>query len=204
MRLAGLARKEASRPAAAEEERCDLCGTPVASGHRHLVDLDEQRLLCACRACVLLFDRGGAGGGHFRLVPERRVALEGFRLDDARWAGLAIPVELAFFFRSTAAARVVAFYPSPLGATESLLDLAEWEQIEADNPVLAELEPDVEALLVNGTGERRECFLVPIDDCYALVGLIRRHWRGLSGGERVWAEVEEFFDRLREEATWRT
>jgi hypothetical protein len=203
VRLAELARNE-QRPAPAAEEACDLCGAVIAPGHRHLVDLDAQRLLCACRACVLLFDRGGAGGGHFRLVPERRLALGGFRLDDARWAGLSIPVELAFFFRSTAAGRVVAFYPSPLGATESLLDLTEWDAIEADNPVLRELEPDVEALLVRGTADGRECYLVPIDECYALVGLIRMHWRGLAGGERVWAEVEQFFDRLREEAAWRT
>ena len=43
-------------------------------------------------------------------------------------------------------------------------------------------EPDVEALLVNRVGAVREYFIVPIDECYKLVGLIRLHWRGLSGG----------------------
>ena len=64
----------------------------------------------------------------------------------------------------------------------------------AANPVLAELEPDVEALLVNRARGAREHWLVPIDDCYALVGLIRTRWRGLSGGEEVWREIDAFFD----------
>ena len=54
-----------------------------------------------------------------------------------------------------------AYYPSPMGPTESLLELDAWAALEAANPVLATLEPDVEALLVNrraargGTGSCR-------------------------------------------------
>jgi hypothetical protein len=33
-----------------------------------------------------------------------------------------------------------------------------------------------------------------------LVGIIRVHWRGLSGGEAVWQEIASFFQRLNEEA----
>ena len=78
--------------------------------------------------------------------------------------------------------RVVALYPSPAGATESLVTPEAWEALVAENPVLRDFEPDVEALLVNRVGEARECYRVGIDECYKLVGLIRTHWRGLSGG----------------------
>jgi Family of unknown function (DUF5947) len=206
-------RRPTTVPAA--QETCDLCGTPLAEEHRHLVDLDEQRLLCACRACTILFDRRASGGGHYRLVPDRSRLVDGLRLADERWASFAIPVSLAFFFRSSLLDRVVCFYPSPAGATESLLDLSAWEELEADNPVLATLEPDVEALLLDRRHEgAAAAFLAPIDECYALVGLMRSHWRGLSGGAEVWQEVEGFFERLRaraepvspdgKEATWQS
>jgi hypothetical protein len=152
--------------------------------------------MCACRACVILLARPGAGGRRFRLVPERRLRLDGFRLDDSAWEALRIPVDLAFFFRSTAAGRVVAAYPGALGVTESLLELDAWEEIEADNPVLAGLEPDVEALLVNRSRGRRQAFVVPIDDCYALAGIVRTRWRGLAGGGEVWKELDAFFGDL--------
>ena len=195
-RLQDLARPRA-RAREAPDEQCDLCAEPIAPEHRHLLDLESRRLLCACRACSILFDRSGAGGGHYRLVPDRVVALEDVGLDDATWQGFGIPVDMAFFFHSSAAGRVVAFYPSPLGATESLLDLDAW-----DDRLLAELEPDVEALLVNRTRGRREHWIVPVDRCYELVGLVRTHWSGFTGGDEVWQALDEFFDRLRKEATW--
>jgi hypothetical protein len=107
---------------------------------------------------------------------------------------------MAFFFHDSAAKRVAAFYPSPAGAVESLLDLDTWKRIEADNPVLADLEREVEALLVNRAPGAPEQFLVPIDDCYALVGLIRTGWQGLSGGPQVWRAIGQFFADLRARA----
>jgi uncharacterized protein DUF5947 len=208
-RLAQLARGAPVRPAPAGPapdvgEQCDMCAAPVAPGHRHLVDLNDRRMLCACRACALLFDSAAAGGGHLRLLPTRRRRLDDFDLDDARWDRLRIPVDMAFFFRNTPAERVSAFYPSPAGPTESLLELEAWTELEAANPVLADLEPDVEALLVSRAREMREHWLVPIDDCYELVGLIRTRWRGFGGGEEVWAEIERFFNDLptREQTRW--
>jgi hypothetical protein len=207
-RLARLARPApapaAPEPPAAVQELCDLCGEPVPAGHRHIVDLDDRRLMCACRACTILFDRPEAGGGHLRLLPLRRRRLEGFDLDEARWSRLRIPVDMAFFFRSTVDDRVLAFYPSPMGPTESLLELDAWDELEAANPVLREMEPDVEALLISRARDMHEHWLVPIDDCYELVGLIRSHWRGLGGGEEVWHEIGRFFDDLpnREGARW--
>ena len=197
-RLAELARPRASNRLLLEEGRCELCGGPLAEEHRHVADVHAQSLLCTCRACAVLLGREGAGGGHFKLVPDRRLLLDGFVLDDEQWAALQLPVDLAFFFRSTPAERVVALYPSPAGATESQLELEAWEELERANPVLQELEPDVEALLVNRIAGAREHYLVPIDDCYALVALIRTHWKGLAGGTEVQRELGQFFDRLRE------
>jgi hypothetical protein len=180
------------------EEQCELCGEPIPPEHRHLVDLKSRELMCACRACTILFDSGAAGGGHFRLVPDRRLRLGEFQMDDLRWAALQIPVDMAFFFRNSEADRVMAFYPSPAGPTESLLELEAWEELERENPVLTSLEPDVEALLVNRARGAREYYVVPIDDCYLLVALIRTRWRGFTGGAEVWDAIEDFFGGLRD------
>jgi hypothetical protein len=199
----------------AEIERCELCGDPIPSEHRHLLDLRNRELMCACRACKILFDSGAAGGGHYRLVPDRRLHFTDFALDDVSWEELRIPVEMAFFFHHTEEGRVVAYYPSPAGPTESLLELDAWAGIERANPALRSLEADVEALLVNRSRGARQYFLVPIEDCYALVGLIRTRWRGLTGGSEVWEEIERFFESLKsrskdveterkEEATWQS
>jgi hypothetical protein len=169
--------------------------------------VDEQRLdvgrelMCACRACAILFDREAAGAGHFRLVPDRRLRIDGLELSDLMWEELRLPVEMAFFFRNSAAGRVQAFYPSPMGPTESLLELDAWTSLEAANPVLGTLVPDVEALLVNRARGARQHYVVPIDDCYALVGLIRTRWRGFTGGREVWEAIAAFFEDLDRRAT---
>ena len=137
-------------------------------------------------------------------MPTRRRRLEDFALQTGIWDRLRIPVQLAFFFHSSAAGRMLAVYPSAAGATESLLELDAWNEIEAANPALRELEPDVEALLVCHARGLREHWLVPIDDCYELVGVIRTHWRGFGGGEEVRTAIDEFFNDLprRERTRW--
>ena len=114
-----------------------------------------------------------------------------------QWAAFHIPVDLAFFFRSSAVGKIAAVYPGAMGATESQLELEAWLKVESDNPLLETLEPDVEALLVNRAREHREHYLVPIDDCYTLAGVLRTHWKGFAGGGEVWREIDSFFDRLR-------
>jgi Family of unknown function (DUF5947) len=74
--------------------------------------------------------------------------------------------------------------------------LSAWQQLEDANPVLATMEADVEALLVNRARGRHGHWLVPIDDCYRLVAVIRTRWRGFSGGKEVWLEIERFFEEL--------
>ena len=191
---------EKAEKAAAEatQERCDLCSEPIPTEHRHLLEVSTRDIMCVCRPCSILFDREAASEGKYRLIPDRYLLLEGFEMSDAQWESLQIPVDMAFFFYSTPAERVVAFYPSPMGPTESLLKLSAWEELEENNPVLEGMERDVEALLVNRVRGARQHFLVPIDECYSLVGLIRMHWRGLSGGQEVWEEIGRFFEVLRE------
>jgi hypothetical protein len=196
-RLRRLAQRSAEAAASVEpDERCELCGAPIPTTHRHLLELSSRELMCACRPCSLLFDRGGSGNGRYKLIPERRLRLEDFAMSDPAWEELRIPVDMAFFFHSSAAGRVVAYYPGPMGPAESQLELGSWKELEAANPILAGLEEDVEALLVNRARGARGHWLVPLDACYDLVGLIRTRWRGLSGGADVWQEIDRFFEEL--------
>jgi hypothetical protein len=180
-------------------ERCELCSAELAAEHQHLVEPSSRQLLCACEPCAILF--GGQSEMKYRRVPRRIRTLPDFRLTDAQWDSLMIPIQLAFFFNSTPDGRVLALYPSPAGPTESLLALDSWNEIVRDNPILQEMEPDVEALLVNRVRGASEYYLVPIDECYKLVGLIRAHWRGLSGGTEVWREIVQFYARLKERSS---
>lgn len=184
-------------------ERCELCSAEVSADHPHLIEPTKRKLLCTCGACAILF----AGMGmKYKRVPSRVLALPDFHLGDTQWESLMVPISMAFFFRSTPDQRVIALYPSPAGATESQLPLDTWEDIEEANQVLQRMEADVEALLVNRVGYARgvaapDYYVLPIDECYKLVGLIRAHWRGLSGGTEVWQEIGNFFSGLKERAT---
>lgn len=171
-------------------ERCELCGGEIRSGHPHLVETAKQRLLCACDPCALLFVRQD---GQYRRVPRRVRRLEGFRLEEPQWESLDIPIDLAFFYFRSSDRRVVAIYPGPAGTVERPLEPQTWSRLLEGNPVLAELEPDVEALLVNRMVDRPGYYRVPIDRCYVLAGLIRRHWQGLSGGSEVWKRIRDYF-----------
>ena len=178
-------------------EHCELCSEMIAANHYHLLDLSSRTVTCACQACSVLFDGQGAGGGKYRLVPRRYLALPNFQMSDEQWDELMIPVNMVYIFQNTMADRVMAFYPSPAGAMESLLGRENWESLISNNHILNDLEPDVEALLINRVKNTREHYIVPIDACYQLVGLIRVFWKGLSGGEEAWNAIGEFFADLR-------
>lgn len=196
--FATLRRFARPRPVQERWERCELCCAALPSEHRHLFELATRNIVCACDSCGLRFQAEDAG--RFKLIPRDARALPGFRLADADWESLALPINLAFFFNHSLSNRVMALYPSPAGATESLLPLSSWRQIVADNPALEAIEPDVEALLVNRVAPARDYYIAPIDQCFELVGLIRAHWKGFSGGEEVWRNINGFFARLRERA----
>jgi hypothetical protein len=176
-----------------------MCSAALADEHQHLVEPLSRQMICACEPCAILFS--GQAEMKYKRVPRRIRALPDFRLTDGQWDSLMLPIQLAFFFHSTPDGKVLALYPSPAGPTESLLALDSWDEIVQDNPVLREMESDVEALLVKRVGDASEYYLVPIDECYKLVGLIRAHWRGLSGGTEVWREIGQFYERLKERSS---
>jgi hypothetical protein len=178
-------------PGQAAGSRCGFCSEPVPDAHRHVLDGEHETLQCACRACALLFVDAPAGGERFRLVPQRRLRLE----TQASPQSLGAPVGLAFFVRRRDGS-VVAHYPSPMGATRWEVDAGMWAGLQEAMPALRDMEPETEALLLNTARGANERWLVPIDDCYRLVAVVRRHWRGLSGGSEVWGEIDRFFDAL--------
>lgn len=219
---------------AAPGEACEFCTEPIGAEHPHVVNVQSRALMCACRGCYLLFSNEGAAGGKYRAVPDRATFDPDFALTEAQWDALQIPVGICFLFHNSSLGRPAAFYPSPAGATESLLSLEVWDEIVHAHPRLQELVADVQALLVrrrtaressrppgpdagasagagagagavSGVGQgadagptaATECYVVPIDRCYELVGLIRRYWKGFDGGEEAHAAIEHFFDELR-------
>ena len=186
------------REQGAPGEQCEMCAVPIGPQHSHLADIQGHRLLCSCRSCYLLFTDDAASRGHYRAVPERYRSNPDFTMSAAQWDAMGIPVNLAFLFYQSDQTRYVAFYPSPGGATESLLDLAAWDEVVAGDPRLQELVPDVEAVLLRRLDDGFECHLVPIDACYELVGIVRQYWEGFAGGEEVWRRIGDFFAGIRE------
>jgi hypothetical protein len=166
--------------------------------------MEQRSLVCACRACYLLFFSPGAGAGRYRAVPEDRHHDPARPMSVADWDALQVPVGKAFFFVNSELDRVVGCYPSPGGATECELDLGAWRDLTERYPLLADLDPDVQAIFVDREHDGVEYFRIPIDDCYALVGRVRQNWRGLDGGEETRAALNAFVDELRAQSQpWR-
>ena len=188
-------------PAAATEvseaERCEMCRETLDGRHGHVVEIEKRSIVCACRACFLLFTAEGAASGKYRSVPDRVRHDPATPLDDADWNELQIPVAMAFFFVNSALGRVVAGYPSPGGMTECELDLAAWDHLVAAYPLFAAMTPDVEAVFVNRAEPGNEVFLLPIDQCYSLVGELRLRWQGFDGGAEAHAALAAFLTGLR-------
>ena len=174
-----------------------MCRELLDGRHGHVVEIEQRSIVCACRACYLLFFSEGAAGGKYRSVPERVRHDPATPLDDADWNELQIPVAMAFFFVNSALGRVVAGYPSPGGMTECELDLAAWDRLVAGYPLFAAMTPDVEAVFVNRADQRNEVFLLPIDQCYSLVGELRLRWQGFDGGAEAHAALASFLAGLR-------
>jgi hypothetical protein len=202
--VATLRRISRNRPTTVPGERCEMCAEPIPDEHQHVVDVKSRSLMCTCRGCYLLFTDQHAAL-HYRAVPDRYLSFPEFRFDRSDWEDLQIPVGLVFLFRNSSLDQVVAFYPSPAGATESQLPLQSWGRILHANPDLNHLLPDVEALLISSSTATRggggqpgdfSCHLVPIDACYELVGTMRKTWRGFDGGQEARAAMDDFFARV--------
>jgi hypothetical protein len=203
--LRGFLGPRPAAPPLPTEERCEFCGQVLPARHSHVVHIERRNLLCACRPCYLLFSSAGAAGGKVKAVPEEAVDLGAGVFSPAQWERLQVPVNLAFFFFNSSLGRTVVFYPSPAGATESLLPLETWQEVVREHPRLADLSQDVEALLVWQGSEASQgpsaAFIVPIDACYELVGIVRRTWKGFHGGEEAWQAIAAFFGALRARAS---
>ena len=173
----------------------------IPPDHRHLLNLDDRQILCACQPCGLLFNQAAAANKKLRLIPNRLLNLSQFVITDPQWESLHIPVNMAFFTHSSSAGRVIALYPGPAGPMESTLQLDTWQDLVRANEILSSMAPDVEALLANRIGGERKYFLAPVDDCYKLVGIIRLYWKGLSGGQEVRSAIDRFFAELEARAS---
>jgi hypothetical protein len=191
--LKRLARKRSTA------ERCELCSASLSPEHQHLLDPKKRQIVCSCDGCAVLFC--AQSEAHYRRIPRRIRTLSDFQMAELQWEALMIPINLAFFYRESATDKMVAMYPSPAGAIESLLSLDAWNEIAMKHPALQTLEPDVETFLVNRVSPPAQHYIVPIDECFRLVGLIRLHWRGLSGGAEVWQEINRFFGDLKLRST---
>ncbi|MEO8727109.1 MAG: DUF5947 family protein [Acidobacteriaceae bacterium] len=176
-------------------EHCELCSAELEEIHSHLLEPTTRQIMCACEGCSMVFC--GQEGARYKRIPRQVRLLSGFEMTDLQWEALMLPINLAFFYRESASEKVRAMYPSPAGSMESLLSLESWGEIVAQNRPLQGMEADVEALLVNRVGAPFEYYTVPIDECYRLVGLIRSQWKGLSGGNDVWAGIQGFFTDLK-------
>jgi hypothetical protein len=196
-----FARLKALSRARQTQERCELCGSNIASQHPHLLDLKNRQLICTCDACAILLS--GETHVRYRRVPPRVELLSNLQITDEIWDDLHIPIDLAFIYQSSQANSTVAMYPGPAGVIESLPPAEAWPFLVEMAPPLKTMRSDVEALLVNRLRPRNDAFLVSIDECYKLVGLIRSKWHGLSGGGEVWKAVSAFFDDLHRRAAGR-
>jgi hypothetical protein len=199
--LRGLSRAGAGQPSGANgepdgaiEEQCDLCGTPLPAEHRHLLQLTDRRILCACETCL----NERSADPDMRPAGTRVAWIDELAMADELWARLGIPIGLAFFTINGATGETVAFYPSPAGSTECELDLDAWDELKEANPELESLEPDAEAFVVNRLADPPIHVVLPIDECYRMVGTVKAAWEGISGGAEVDAQVANFFDELRE------
>src|SRR5215469_11943750 len=182
-------------------EKCEMCAQELVPGHSHIVNLETRSLMCSCRACYLLFTQRGAAQGKYKAVPDRYLRLRSAGLSDEKWDAMQVPVAMAFFFVNSALGRVSGFYPSPAGATESQLALDSWRELASSDPAIETMEADVEALLVRRDRDGSfEFFLVPIDACYELTGIVRRRWRGFDEGEEARRDIDAFFAELRDKS----
>jgi hypothetical protein len=178
-------------------EPCQCCGASLAAAHQHVADVERRTLLCVCPACASSPLPNGAWMRHC-VVPRRYLRVPSAAISDDEWDAFEIPVGIAFFFHNSILGRTVASYPSPAGAVESVLSPDAWQQVLRASPWARTLAPDVEALMVRRTHDASDCFIVPIDACYELVGRMRRRWSGFGGGPEAREEIESFFAMLRE------
>lgn len=180
-----------------QPENCAFCNAGLYADHRHLVDMTSMKFICTCEMCIIL----KVGAGKYKTLPNRFFNLTGMKMPDDLWSDFRIPVNMAFFVLKAGEEGAVAYYPAPTGATESKLKMEPWQKLTELNPRLQTMTLDLEALLVNRLGDENQYFIVPIDNCYRLIGMIRKAWKGIFGGSEVNNIINKFFAELKEKST---
>jgi len=194
-----------SRPAAggarAGRGAVRVCGQLLPARHSHVVHIERRQPALRLPALLSPFLLGGSRGREGQSGAGKRFSISA-KASFPRRSGTGCRSRsiLAFFFFNSSLGRTVVFYPSPAGATESLLPLETWEELVREHPRLATLKPGMSKRFSPGNGLRRRinlpaAFIVPIDACYELVGIVRRTWKGFHGGEEAWQAIAAFLQR---------
>jgi len=186
-------------------ERCELCASPVAMEHSHLVDLHKRRLVCCCEACGSLFEVPLDGG------KSQELALARFKRVSTRWkklgdvvmgrelaAELCLPVGLVFLMCSSPSGKAVGLFPGPLGIAEAEISDDGWAGVLERWSALQEMAADVEAIMLVNMRNVDEAgvYLVPIDACFSLAGRLQGSSKGLDGGAEAGKVVADFVREL--------
>jgi hypothetical protein len=153
------------------ESRCDLCSGVLGDRHEHLLSPADRRLICACKACAFLFP--GGVGARYQSVITRVEAMPTVHFDESDWGELGVPVRFVFLCASRFHARVFATYPNPGGATEAQVREHAWQHLVDRYPAIAEIEPDVEGLLIDGLAPDGGAYRVSMDVFHGVVGRLR-------------------------------
>jgi hypothetical protein len=164
------------RPSQAHS-KCSLCARPIEEKHDHLYSPAKREIACACFECALIVPSSDHAA--FRKVPTgvQRIAVR----DVAGWLDrLNVPVGVAALIPSDGGGARLA-YPGPAGLVESTVDPALWRALCDDVPVAGQLAPEVEALVWSGL--THDVLRTGIDVVFRLVGELRTHWRGITGGD---------------------
>ena len=141
------------------------CSAPIAPEHRHLLDLDQRELMCACRACSLLFDRGAAGAATTGSCPTGGCGSTAS--SSTTLAGRSCGSRSTWPSSSAARKRAGAWSRSTRARwarRSRCCGSRPGRSSRPTTPCSPTLEPDVEALLVNRARGARRHWLVPIDD----------------------------------------
>jgi hypothetical protein len=180
--LAALRRFAQARPV---EERCELCAASIGEPHEHLYEPVKRTLMCACKACGLLFPETGEAS--YRRLVTRTPTRCAVAFEERDWALLDLPVRLAFLMPSQVHARLFVSFPNARGATESQLPLDRWNQLCGRHPALASLLPELDVLALDARQAPMRSAWMSVDLYLGMLGRLR----GASLAVQAWQEFEQ-------------
>ena len=175
----GDRRPHAGAPVSAPTSSAATSAAPtVPADHRHLLHLVERRIECVCESCWAL----RSGDAEYRPTGSRTTVADRARAARRRLGELSDPDRAGLLHGLDHRRLRGRAVPEPRRRTESELHFSSWSRMVELNPVLADLEPDIEGLIVNRLSDPPAYVIAPIDRCYALTGTIKANWEGISGG----------------------